>query len=57
MPEDTWHLYFKDLVSIEEGLVYGDAIGKCDILPFNFEMSENTKPTKSKPIMYGKFER
>ena len=57
IPEERWHLLFKDLVSIEEGLVYGDAIGKCDVLPFSFEMHQDTVPVKSKPIMYSKNER
>jgi hypothetical protein len=56
IPKTDWNRCFQDLVTIEEGLVFGDAIGKCDALPFTFEV-ENKEPIRSKPIMYAKAER
>lgn len=56
MPKEHWSGLFKDLVSLESGLVFGDAIGKCTILPFSFKVT-NDDPVRNKPIMYPKKER
>jgi hypothetical protein len=56
MPKSHWGYLFRDLVSIEEGLVFGDAIGCCDTLPFRFDIVGD-ECIRSKPIMYAKEER
>jgi hypothetical protein len=46
-------MYFNDLKELEGGLVFGDAIGCCDVLPFNFSVN-NEEPIRSKPLPYPK---
>ena len=51
VPEEDWKYYFQDLVHLEHGLVFGDCIGECDIMPFTFEVADKT-PIREKPIPY-----
>ncbi len=48
--------YLRELIPLEKGLVYGDAIGRVDEFPFKFEVSDNT-PIRLRPIPYSKAER
>lgn len=56
LKEEYWPMFMKDLVMLETGLVFGEAIGECDILPFKFEVT-NSAPIRNKPIPYPKEER
>lgn len=42
VPPELQPPYLRDLVQVEEGLVYGDAIGLVDEFPFKFEVTDNT---------------
>lgn len=46
----------KDLLPIEEGLVFGNAIGLADEHPFNFKVNDPT-PIKQRAIPYARPER
>jgi hypothetical protein len=56
VPESEQAGYLHDLVPIEEGLVYGDAIGRVDEFPFKFRVEDPT-PIRQRAIPYSRVER
>lgn len=45
-----------DLIPLEKGLVFGDAIGRVDEFPFTFKVEDAT-PIRQRAIPYSKVER
>lgn len=56
VPESEWPGYLADLVRLEGGLVWGDAIGHMPKYPFRFVVTDPS-PFKQRPIMYPRDER
>ena len=48
--------FLRDLIPLEAGLVYGDAIGKVTEFPFSFQVHDCT-PIRHRPIPYARVER
>jgi hypothetical protein len=48
--------YLRELIPIEKGLVYGDAIGRVEEFPFAFDVHDCT-PIRQRPIPYARGER
>ena len=56
VPENQWHLYYRDLLRYERCLVWGDSIGLVPEYPFEFQVTD-PQPFRQRPIMYSKRER
>jgi hypothetical protein len=56
IPKEEQARFLKDLIPIEKGLVYGNAIGEVSEFPFTFEVHDPT-PIRHKAIPYAKQER
>ena len=48
--------YYQDLLPLERGLVFGDAIGRVDEFKFRFTVLDNS-PIRQRPIAYAHDER
>jgi hypothetical protein len=48
--------WLKELIPLERGLVYGDAIGRVEEFPFTFAVHDRT-PIRQRPIPYARGER
>ncbi len=51
-----WPKYFRDLIPLEHGLVFGGAIGYCPDHPLSMHIEDDT-PIRAKPIQYARPER
>ena len=56
IPEDERGPYYRDLLPLERGLVFGDAIGTVKEFPFRFRVVDDT-PIRQRPIGYSHEER
>ena len=56
IPPEEYVRYFRELIPIEQGLVYGDAIGSVTEFPFMFSVQDPT-PIRQRPIPYSRVER
>lgn len=55
-PQSMWPKLFQDLLKVEGGLVFGDAIGLVEEFRFKFAV-KNATPHREKPKPYAKDER
>ncbi len=55
-PEADQPYFLQELLPLERGLVFGDAIGLADRYPFTFKVN-SMDPIRQRPIAYAKEER
>lgn len=56
VPEEERGPYYRDLLPLERGLVFGDAIGLVEEFEFKFKVLDDT-PIRQRPIGYSQEER
>ena len=56
VPEEERGPYYRDLLPLERGLVFGDAIGLVEGFEFKFKVLDDT-PIRQRPIGYRQEER
>lgn len=56
VPEEHWGVFYRDLLPFENGLVYGDKIGRVDRFAYRFRVAD-PRPIRHKPFSFPKRER